>query len=102
MKNLKQTFAMFMALMLVVVAGCASSGNKEGGSYLDDAAITAKVKTAIFNEPGLKVIGISVKTEDHVVELSGSVKSRLERVKAGEVARKVDGVKRVKNDLKLQ
>jgi osmotically-inducible protein OsmY len=100
MKNLKQTFAILMALLLVV-AGCASSGNKEGGSFLDDAAITAKVKTAIFNEPGLKTIGISVRTEDHVVELSGSVKSRLERVKAGEVAKKVDGVKRVKNDLKV-
>jgi len=100
MKNLKQTFAILMALLLVV-AGCASSGNKEGGSFLDDAAITAKVKTAIFNEPGLKMIGISVRTEDHVVELSGSVKSRLERVKAGEVAKKVDGVKRVKNDLKV-
>ena len=101
MKNLKQTFAILMALVLVV-AGCASSGNKEGGSYFDDAAITAKVKTAIFNEPGLKVTGISVRTEDHVVELSGSVNSRLERVKAAEVAKKVDGVKKVKNELKVQ
>ena len=100
MKNLKQTFAILIALVLMV-GGCASSGNKEGGSYFDDAAITAKVKTAIFNEPGLKVTRISVRTEDQVVELSGSVKSRLERVKAGELAKKVDGVKRVKNDLKV-
>jgi osmotically-inducible protein OsmY len=100
MKNLKRTFAILIAV-IVVIAGCASSGTKEGGSYFDDAAITAKVKTAIFNEPGLKVTGISVRTEDHVVELSGSVKSRLERMKAGEVAKRVDGVKKVKNELKV-
>ncbi|HKQ27435.1 MAG TPA: BON domain-containing protein [Burkholderiales bacterium] len=102
MKNLKQTFAILMALALVA-AGCASSGEKkEGGSYFDDATITAKVKTAIFNEPGLKVSRISVRTEDHVVELSGSVNSRVERVKAAEVAKRVDGVKKVKNELKVQ
>lgn len=101
MKNQKQTFALVMAVVLIL-AGCASFGMGEGGSYLDDAAITAKVKTAIFNEPGLKVTRISVATEDHVVELSGSVNSRIERVKAGEVAKRVDGVKRVKNDLKVQ
>ena len=101
MKNLKQTFAVLIALALMV-AGCASSGEKqEGGSYFDDATITAKVKTAIFNEPGLKVTRISVRTEDHVVELSGSVNSRLERVKAAEVAKRVDGVKKVRNELKV-
>jgi osmotically-inducible protein OsmY len=37
-----------------------------------------------------------------VVELSGSVKSRAEKLKIGDVARRIDGVKRVKNDLTVQ
>jgi osmotically-inducible protein OsmY len=36
------------------------------------------------------------------VQLSGSVKTRAEVRKAGEVAGKVEGVKRVKNDLQVK
>ena len=61
-----------------------------------------RVKKAIYNEPSLKVMDVSVKTEGGVVELSGQVKSRAEKAKVAEVARKVEGVKRVKNDLTVQ
>jgi osmotically-inducible protein OsmY len=64
--------------------------------------VTARVKKAIYNEPSLKVADISVTTDSSVVALEGSVKTRAERTKAGEVARKVEGVKRVKNELKVQ
>ena len=84
------------------LAGCASNGKSGENSYFADASITAKVKTAIFNEPGLKVMNVSVDTENGVVALSGSVKSRGEKLKVGDVARRVDGVKRVKNDLTIQ
>ena len=101
--KLKRTFAFGIAAALLGLAGCASNSEKQsGGSYFDDAAITAKVKNAIFNEPGLKVMNVSVNTEDRVVELSGAVKSRAEKLKVGDVARRVDGVKRVKNDLTVQ
>jgi osmotically-inducible protein OsmY len=95
--NLKRTAVLFAAAALL--AGCASTG---GGEYFDDMKITAKVKSAIYNEPSLKVMDIGVKTDNQVVELSGAVKSRTERVKAAEVARKVQGVKSVKNELKVQ
>jgi osmotically-inducible protein OsmY len=97
--NLKRIAVLFAAAVLF--AGCASTGNGEGG-YFDDMKITAKVKSAIYNEPSLKVMDIGVKTDNQVVELTGAVKSRTERVRAAEVARKVQGVKSVKNDLKVQ
>jgi osmotically-inducible protein OsmY len=90
-----------IAAVLLAVAGCATE--RQGvGSYFDDASITARVKSAIYNEPSLKVTDISVKTEDKVVVLSGSVKSRAEAARAVQVARKVEGVKTVKNGLEVK
>ena len=57
--------------------GCASTRTHEGtGGYVDDSVITTKVRTAIFNEPGLKVSEIKVETFKGVVQLSGFVNSR--------------------------
>lgn len=91
--------AVLLAAALVGLAGCASPG---GTSFFDDASTTAKVKQAIYNEPSLKVMNISVSTEDSVVSLSGTVKTRTERARAIQVARKVEGVKRVKDELKVE
>lgn len=104
MKSIKRTTAVLVAAALLAAAGCATEGEKQStaGAYIDDAAITTKVKTAIFNEPSLKLFDIGVTTEDKVVHLSGSVKTRAEMAKALEVARKVQGVKSVKNELKIK
>lgn len=99
MNALRRTCAVLLAAALVGLAGCASPG---GTSFFDDASTTAKVKQAIYNEPSLKVMNISVSTEDSVVSLSGTVKTRTERARAIQVARKVEGVKRVKDELKVE
>ena len=98
MDKLNRKLAALAAAALLGLAGCASTG---GTSYFDDAMVTARVKKAIYNEPSLKVADIGVTTEDSTVSLSGMVKTRAERIKATEVARKVEGVKRVKNELKV-
>ncbi len=100
MNQLKHRFAVAIAAALLGLAGCATSPG--GTSFFDDAATTARVKKAIFNEPSLQVMNVSVTTEDGVVNLSGSVKSKAERSKASAVAIKVEGVKKVKNDLKVE
>jgi hyperosmotically inducible protein len=92
--------SVFLVAAVLAVSGCASTSG--GGSFFDDAAITTRVKKAIYDEPSLKVGDISVKTDDKVVQLSGTVKSRAEVRKAAEVAGKVEGVKRVKNDLQVK
>lgn len=102
MRQLKRISPPLVVAMLLAVAGCASSPDKGGSSYFDDAATTAKVKKAIFDESSLKVTDVSVSTEDKVVHLTGTVKSRAEKAKAAVVAGKVEGVKRVKNDLQIK
>jgi osmotically-inducible protein OsmY len=86
--------------LVTVFLGCASTQKREGtGEYLDDSAITTKVKAAIFNDPALKVFQINVETFKGEVQLSGFVDSAKMSSKAGEVARSVKGVKSVKNNL---
>ena len=86
--------------LIAVFLGCASTQKREGtGEYIDDSAITTKVKAAIFNEPTLKVFQINVETFKGEVQLSGFVDSAQSVTKAGEVARSVKGVKSVKNNL---
>jgi osmotically-inducible protein OsmY len=89
------------ALALLLTASLGLSGCASTGEFFDEASTTAKVKKAIYSEPSLKVMDISVSTEGGVVELTGSVKSRAERFKAGQVAAKVEGVKKVNNQLKV-
>ncbi len=69
---------------------------------IDDAEITAKVKAAIFAEPGLKTLQISVNTMKGVVTLSGSVDSSPSSDMAKVLAGAVSGVKEVKNRLVIK
>jgi osmotically-inducible protein OsmY len=94
-------FKFLMCIWLITVfIGCAATQKHEStGEYIDDSVITTKVKSAIFDEPSLKVFQISVKTYQGVVQLSGFVDSAQSVKKAGEVAGRVEGVKEVKNDL---
>jgi osmotically-inducible protein OsmY len=99
----KYLSAVFLAVTLVSVVGCASTSKQEGtGEYMDDSVITTKVKTAIFNEATLKSAEINVETFKGVVQLSGFVNSQADINKAVEVARGVSGVKSVKNDMRVK
>lgn len=103
MTLLKRCSAFFVAALLLSALGCTSTSTREStGEYLDDTAITTRVKTAIFNEPTLKVLQINVETYKSVVQLSGFVNSPTDMNKAVAVARSVRGVASVKNDLRLR
>ena len=87
-------------VLMATALGCASTATKEGtGEYVDDSVITGKVKAAILHEPTLKSAEINVETYKGIVQLTGFVRSRTDINKAVEVARKVRGVKSVKNDM---
>ncbi|BBL77397.1 BON domain-containing protein [Methylomagnum ishizawai] len=95
--------ALLLALGLAAMPGCAPTQKSEGtGEYIDDSAITTKVKAALLNSPGLSSGDINVETFKGVVQLSGFVGSRSEIRQAVEVARGVAGVKTVKNDIRLK
>jgi osmotically-inducible protein OsmY len=99
----KRLAATLFSLLLVAVAGCASTSTSEGtGEYIDDTVITSKVKAEIFNEPTLKSREINVETFKGTVQLTGFVSSQGDINKAVQVTRGVKGVKSVKNDMKIK
>jgi osmotically-inducible protein OsmY len=71
----------------------------KAGQVIDDTEITARVKAAVFAEPGLKTLQISVDTVKGVVTLSGTVDSQANSDKARTLAAAVADVKEVSNKL---
>jgi osmotically-inducible protein OsmY len=103
MQLFKHFSALFLAVLLMSVLGCAGTSKQEStGEYIDDSVITTKVKAAIFNEPTLKSAQINVETFKGTVQLSGFVSTQANINRAVEVARSVGGVTSVKNDMRLR
>ena len=103
MKSTRKSISFILAIMLASLLGCAGTATKEStGEYIDDTVITTKVKAAILDEPSLKSAEINVETFKGVVQLSGFVSSRASIDKATEVARRVNGVTSVRNDMRLK
>ena len=103
MNAVKGLGAIFAVLLLMAAVGCAPTRTHEGtGRYVDDTVIITKVKAAILGEAGLKSSEINVETFKGVVQSSGFVNSREDISTATKVARAVNGVTSVKNDMHLK
>lgn len=104
MMTKRNVLVYFVCITLVLVlVGCASSKTKEStGEYIDDSSITAKVKADLIADPVTKARQINVETFKGEVQLSGFVDAANEKEKAGEIARKVKGVKGVKNSITVK
>ena len=74
-------------------------GAERATAVIDDATITARVKTNLIAEPDLKGMAIDVDTAQNVVTLKGTVASDEVRKRAERVAKEVEGVKEVRNEL---
>lgn len=97
---MKAAFAAFLASVLV--AGCASQPvPRSTGEVFDDGLITVRVKREIFHQDGVRLLDVSVTTYRGVVQLSGFVDTEEERRLAGEAAWRAQGVRDVKNDLRI-
>lgn len=103
---MKNTALLAMLFSAVIAAGCGSmSGSASDGSgkttgqVIDDATITSKVKTALLADPEISGLKINVDTDKGVVKLKGEIKTMVLRKKAESIARGVDGVKSVENQL---
>lgn len=96
-------YAFMLAASLASFTGCAATAKHDStGQYIDDTAITTKVKAAIFGDPQLKLFEIKVVTFKGVVQLSGFVGTRDEELRAVALARKVDGVKAVQDNMSVK
>jgi hyperosmotically inducible protein len=92
-------FATGLAL-LAVLPGCAvTRGQEKVGAYIDDTTITTSVKTKMLADKSVDGTSIRVETLNGEVMLSGFAKNLNEKQTAGEIARKTDGVKNVRNEI---
>ncbi|NUZ07832.1 BON domain-containing protein [Piscinibacter koreensis] len=80
-------------------ADSAGRAADRAGEVLGDAALTAKVKTALLADPDVKGLAIDVDSKDGVVTLNGSLEQRALTQRAESIAKGVDGVKSVNNRL---
>ena len=95
--------AALVAFTLVTAAGCAvSRGQESAGAYVDDTGITASVKTRLLDDERVAGTSITVETLNGTVMLSGFAKSQTEKAAAESIARKVDGVRAVKNEITVR
>jgi osmotically-inducible protein OsmY len=84
------------------ITGCASSpSDRAAGQVFDDGLITAKVKRALFRQEGVSILDVEVNTYRGEVQLSGFVPDAEAKRLAEEAARRVEGVKDVKNDIRV-
>ena len=92
-----------LAVMLLTAAGCAvSRGQETTGEYVDDSVITASVKTRMLEDERVAGTSITVETMKGTVMLSGFAKSEAEKAAAESIAKSVDGVKAVKNEITVR
>jgi osmotically-inducible protein OsmY len=91
----------FVAVLLIAaLVACASTPKQEStGEFVDDSTITTKVKADLLADNILKGFEVSVETYKGIVELSGFVDTQATKDRAGSIARKVAGVKQVKNNI---
>lgn len=103
MTTVQRIFVFSSAFVCLAVVGCAATTTRDStGQYIDDSAVTTKVKAALFNDPSLKSAEISVETFKGRVQLSGFARSRVNIEQAVADARHVSGVTAVENDMRLR
>lgn len=98
-------FAAFLNTVLLAstLAACAGTPTREStGEYIEDTLITSKVKAKFIESPDVSAAAVNVETFKGVVQLSGFAHSEAERSRAEQLARQVQGVKQVSNDVRLR
>ena len=100
--SLKRRFGLIIAAaMLGLLVACANAGVKTG-QYVDDSAITTKVKSEMLANKDVHAVSIHVETARGVVHLSGFVPTETEKLRALQIAYSVAGVKSVNDGLRIR
>lgn len=105
MKTTISLLALVVAVALPVAALAADAGpavESTPGQFIDDATITAKVKSAFFQDDKVNALDIKVTTYKGTVQLSGFADDDKVIARAAALAAAVNGVKSVKNDVRLK
>ncbi len=95
--------ATLTAISLVTMSGCAvTRGQESVGAYVDDATITTQIKSRFVENKEVDASSIRVETLNGTVMLSGFAKNATERNTAETIARGVNGVKSVRNEIAVR
>lgn len=103
----KLTYFLSLLLLAVGVAaftsGCAGTATRAStGEMIDDSVITAKVKTELIRDEFVKARDVNVDTFRGTVQLSGFVEREEQKQRAGEIARQINGVRDVVNNITIK
>ena len=91
-----------VVLSSVLLTSCVALTGKTAGRNIDDASITASVKTHLAEERAITLTRINVDTNNGVVSLNGVVDNETMKRRAGEITRQTEGVEKVVNNLQVQ
>ncbi len=106
---------LLVAMTVFALSGCAAviiGGAVAGGYYVgkddrtagqiaEDGTITASIKTKLIGDKYVKAFDVNVDTYENVVTLTGDVTTYVSREQAETIAADVEGVKEVKNQLRV-
>jgi len=85
------------------LTGCAGNRYSQStGERIDDHATSSRVRSALSSDTQYKYDGVNVETFKGVVQLSGFVNSRDQKNRAGDLAKKVEGIKEVANNITVK
>lgn len=88
-----------LALVGLLAGPVAACSGETAGEYVDDSVISNTVRAKLIDDPDLNIFQVDVTTLQGEVQISGFVESEEDKQRAGEVARSVDGVREVHNNL---
>ena len=102
--NIRTTLAASMtAIALLTASGCAvTRGQETVGAYVDDATMTTQIKSRFIENKQVDAASIHVETLNGTVLLSGFAKDATEKMTAENIARKVNGVRSVRNEIAIR
>jgi osmotically-inducible protein OsmY len=99
----KTVLAASMAIFALSAVACQSTPTQEStGEYVDATVISTKVRAKIAQDKSVSIFPIDVTTFRDTVQLSGFVNSAEEKRRAGELARSVEGVRKVENNITVK
>lgn len=102
MRGSKALQVLLATVAALALAACVSTSTEQStGEHVDDAATTARVNTALMEDPLVKAGQVDVETFRGVVQLNGFVESAAAKEQATKVARSVEGVGEVQNNLEV-
>jgi hyperosmotically inducible protein len=101
MRAVVRNVAILLALVLATAA-CQSTTGKSAGTNIDDATITASVKSRLVAEKASNLTRVDVDTNNGTVYLNGTVESPEQKSRAEQLAWQAKGVKSVVNNLQVQ